>query len=206
MGDVSGSFGCDVQSYFSIYIIICTLFRGFLFMFTLTWYYFTYLLDRSREYTVFLQITRLSIMAATSTVVVVPVSLLSWSTFVVLGRPLLSCPCVGSPRIKRWATSSECRWQCPAHRSLMAPILSLSFDSDPKGSRLAFFHSSVHWGLFLALWYKYHQLPSPLHLWTSMLHIHTAGWTRRCNKEFSFKLYAHGRFPYSFHVIECLPG
>ena len=76
MGAVSGSVGCDVQSYFSIDIIIYTLFRGLLFIFTLTWYYFTYLLDRNRESTVFLQITRLSSMAASSTVVVVPVSLL----------------------------------------------------------------------------------------------------------------------------------
>ena len=95
------------------------------------YYYYYYLLDRSRESTVFRQILRSCIMAANSPVVVAPVSLFSWSTYVVSGRPLPRCPCVGSQRMRRCAPSSGCRWQCPASRSRLAVILSLSFGSFP---------------------------------------------------------------------------
>ena len=90
-----------------------------------------YLLDRSRESTVRLQTVRSFIIAASSPVVVAPVSLLSWSTYVIFGLPLPRCPCVGSHRIRRCAPSSGCLWQCPASRSLLAAILSLSFGSFP---------------------------------------------------------------------------
>ena len=89
------------------------------------------MLDRSRESTAFRPILRSFIMAASSPVVVVPVSLFSWSTNVVLGRPLPCCPWLGSQRIRRWAPSSGCRWQCPASRSRLAAILSLSLGSFP---------------------------------------------------------------------------
>ena len=104
-----------------------------------------YLLDRSRESTAFRQILRSFIMAASSPVVVVPVSLFSWSTNVVLGRPLPRCPWVGSQRIRRWAPSSGCRWQCPASRSLLAAILSLSLGSFPYN--VSFVIRSLQWTL-----------------------------------------------------------
>ena len=108
-------------------------------------YLLTYFLDRSRESTVFLQVNRSFIMAASSPDVDVPVSLFSWSTYVALGRPLPRWPWVGSHRTRRWAPSSGWRWQCPASRSLLAAILSLSFGRLPYS--VTFGILSLQWTL-----------------------------------------------------------